>query len=151
MRKIYKNKMIPQEIKINFRDLIIIILIGVCVFLYFKPFDNNTIDTLNKDNEVKGESIQKIQHERDSLKKERKILDVRLEKLEDLATLRGDTINYYKRLSKLKDYEIKDLREDLKTYNQMLETKNLQIDELVRKPIILPKKLLVDKTKEKLK
>jgi hypothetical protein len=143
--------MIPQEIKINFKDLIIIVLIGICIWFYFKPFDKTDIDELDKDNSVKSESIKKIQFERDSLLEERKKLDKKLEKFEELAILRGDTINFYKKLSKLKDFEIKDLKEDLKIYNQMLESRNIEIDQLIRKPIILPKNLLVEKTKEKLK
>lgn len=143
--------MIPQEIKINFKNLIIIVLIGICIWFYFKPFDKTDINGLDKDNSVKSESIKKIQFERDSLIEERKKLDKKLEKFKELATLRGDTINFYKKLSKLKDFEIKDLKEDLKIYNQMLESRNREIDELIRKPIILPKNLLVEKTKEKLK
>jgi hypothetical protein len=143
--------MIPQEIKINIRDLVIVILIGLCLWFYLRPLDLVDIEQVKKDNLEKKELIDKIEQERRTLSTERKILDSELERLRELASFRSDTINFYRRLSRIKDTEIKDLKENLKLYNQMLEKRNQQIDELLKKPIILPKNQLVDKTKEKLK
>jgi septal ring factor EnvC (AmiA/AmiB activator) len=143
--------MVPKKIVVEWKDLFIIVLLCVCIWIYFKPFDSKKIDNLQDDNSTKQQDISKIQKERDSLLVERKILDIELNRLRQLSYLRSDTINFYKKIAKSKDSEIINLREDLKLYNEMLARRKKEIDDLIDKPIVLPKSKLVEKTAEKLK
>lgn len=143
--------MLPKQIILEWKDLLIILLIGICIFIYFKPIKKESVSVLQGDNSSKDEQIKQIQKQRDSLLNERKLLDFELNKLRQLSNFRSDTINFYKKLSKSKDVEIVNLREDLRIYNLMLSKRKDQIDNLISNPIILPKNKLIEKTLEKLK
>ena len=137
--------------KLETKDIIIIALVIFCIWIYFNPFNNDKIKDLEKDNNDKQTKISKIEFTRDSLKSERVLIDGELKKLKELSNLRSDTINFYKKISTTKGHEIKTLRESLDTYEEMLEKREKQIDELIKNPIVLPKNKLVEKTSEKLK
>jgi hypothetical protein len=137
--------------KLETKDIIIIALVIFCIWIYFNPFNNDKIKDLEKDNNDKQTKISKIEFTRDSLKSERVLIDGELKKLKELSNLRSDTINFYKKISTTKGHEIKILRESLDTYEEMLEKREKQIDELIKNPIVLPKNKLVEKTSEKLK
>ena len=140
-----------KQIVVEWKDLLIILLLVVCIWFYFKPMQNENIKNLQNDTDDKDAQIKQIQRQRDSLVNERKLLDVELLRLRQLSYLRSDTINFYKKLSKSKETEIIDLREDLKFYNEMLARRKKEIDDLIDNPIILPKNKLVEKISEKLK
>lgn len=143
--------MSSKQIVVEWKDLLIFLLLGVCVWFYFKPMQNDNIKNLQNDTDDKDIRIKQIQRQRDSLANERKLLDAELLRLRQLSYLRSDTINFYRKLSKSKQTEIIDLREDLKLYNEMLARRKKEIDDLIENPIILPKDKLVEKMSEKLK
>jgi septal ring factor EnvC (AmiA/AmiB activator) len=143
--------MSSKQIVVEWKDLLIFLLLGVCVWFYFKPMQNDNIKNLQNDTDDKDIQIKQIQRQRDSLANERKLLDAELLRLRQLSYLRSDTINFYRKLSKSKETEIIDLREDLKLYNEMLARRKKEIDDLIENPIILPKDKLVEKMSEKLK
>lgn len=137
--------------KIDIRNILIVVLILVCIWLFFNPFNNNKIETLEKDNQNKQLQIDSIQRLRNVLKDERLKIDKELLYFKELSDARGDTIALFKKLAKLKDFEIKDLRGDIQLYNEMLKRKREEIDDLILRPIVLPKNIIVVKTKEKMK
>ena len=137
--------------KIEAKDYIILVFILFSLWIYFNPFNNDKIKKLEDDNNDKQTQIDKIRYSRDSLKLERIDLDKQLKEFKNLSKLRLDTINLYRRISSNKGQEIKFLKESLETFEDMLEKREKQIDELMKNPIILPKNKLVEKTSEKLK
>jgi len=141
--------MITQEIKINFRDIIIIILVGVCLWLYFRPQKNN-LKEFDDDNFLKQKELNLIQKQRDSLLAERKLIDLELLKQKNLSIKRSDTISYYKKISKFKENEIILLSKELRTYQEFFDKRTKEIDYLIQNPIILPKEQLIQKISEKL-
>jgi len=137
--------------KIEAKDYIILGFILFSLWIYFNPFNNDKIKKLEDDNNDKQTQIDKIKKSRDSLKLERIELDKQLKEFKNLSKFRLDTINLYRKISLNKGQEIKFLKESLDTFEDMLEKREKQIDELMKNPIILPKNKLVEKTSEKLK
>lgn len=137
--------------KIEAKDYIILGLILFSLWIYFNPFNNDKIKKLEDDNNDKQTQIDKIKNSRDSLKLERIELDKQLKEFKNLSKFRLDTINLYRKISSNKGQEIKFLKESLDTFEDMLEKREKQIEELMKNPIILPKNKLVEKTSEKLK
>lgn len=134
---------------IDIRNVLIILLIGVCIWFFFNPMTNQKIEVLQEDNVNKQQKIDKLTKERDSLKNERINIDLEIEKLQKLSKLRHDTIQMYKRISSYKDSEIRDLKADVNLYNELLDRRKKEIDDLVKNPIILPKNKIVEKSSEK--
>jgi hypothetical protein len=136
---------------IDIRNVLIIFLILFCIWMFFNPFGTNRITELENDNKLKQDSIDILTRERDSIQKQRGVIDVDIVKLQVLAKNRKDTIEFYKRLSKSKDIEIRDLKENISVYDEMIRRTEEQIDRLMKNPIILPKNKIVEKTAEKIK
>jgi len=152
-KKIYKKQKMEENGEkpgFDFKNLIIGGLIIFCIWIYFNPFNSDKISSLEKDNRDKENEIKKIGWQRDTLLLKRIMIDNELKDLKKLSELRSDTIDIYKKVSKSKDYEIKELKKDLKFYNDMLSEQEKKIDELEKNPIILPKNKIIEKISEKL-
>jgi len=134
----------------DFRNLVIGGLIIFCIWIYFNPFNSDKISNLEKDNKDKENEIKKIGSQRDTLLLERIVIDNELKDLKKLSEFRSDTIEIYKKASKSKDYQIKELKKDLKFYSDILNEQEKKIDELERNPIVLPKNKIIEKISEKL-
>lgn len=134
----------------DFKNFIIGGLIVFCIWIYFNPFNSDKISDLEKDNKNKEDEIQKIQSQRDTLRLRRIMLDNELNDLKKLSELRSDTIDLYKKISKSKDSEIKELKKEVKFYSNILTDQGKKIDELEKNPIILPKNKIIEKISEKL-
>ena len=149
--KFIQTKKILKKMKLETKDYVIISLILFCIWIYFNPFNNDEISSLEKDNKNKQELIDKIELKRDSILSERVAINIEIKRLEKLSVVRLDSINIYKKLSNKKDNEIEELKEDLKSFSYILSRREKKIDELIKNPIVLPIDKLVEKTREKIK
>ncbi len=140
----------PKKIVLEIKDLIIIILVMVLLWFHFNPMKNTKVSELDDDNKRKDKELNDIKIVRDSLKKEREKFDLKLDSLKKVTKIRRDSINFLAKESYRKLLEIKDLKEDLTFYNDMVARQSRKIAELEKNPIILPKNKLIEKSSESL-
>jgi|688.fasta_scaffold200897_3 hypothetical protein len=145
-----REKKSLTDISFSLKDIVLIGAVLFCIWLYFNPFNNSSIKSLEEANAEKDKKIAQIKTERDSLKNERLITDHKIDSLKKVQLLSEETISRLKSESKSKDLEIKDLREDLKGFDDMINENDKKINDLKKNPIKLPKGKLVEKLSQKL-
>jgi chromosome segregation ATPase len=139
-----------SEINISLRDILIMILLILCLWLYLNPLNKSNIDFLKEKNKDLDKQVQQIETERDSLKKQRIDTYKKIDSLTNVTNSRSDSIKKLKSLSYNQRLEIKEQNEKIKLFDEMLEESERQIEKLRKNPIILPKNKIIEKMKEKL-
>jgi peptidoglycan hydrolase CwlO-like protein len=138
------------SITIDLKDIVIVLLILFCIFLYFNPFKSSSIKDLEESIDLKDKEIKKIELERDSLKRERNKIDSKIDSVERIYQNRKDTIQNLKNISKSQKQQINELRSDIDMFNKMLQENEKKIISIKKNPIVLPKDKILKKITEKL-
>lgn len=143
-----------QENQNNFSIVLIVVLgLILCVvgsYLYFNPFKDSSISELEKKNNDIDIKVKEIQLLRDSLKNLRDETDDIIDSLENVSTLRSDSIKKLSVVSQKYKREIANQREKIQVFDDMLRENEKQIVELKKNPIVIPKNQLVSKLREKI-
>lgn len=138
------------NLTLNLKDILIILLLISCIFLCFNPFKSSSIKELEESIAAKDIEIKKIAHQRDSLKKEREFIDLKIDSVEKVYQSRKDTIQNLKDISKVQRQQISELRGNIEMFNKMLQENEKKINDLKKNPIVLPKDKVLKKITEKL-